>query len=88
MYKHFKAIGNTDRISEWKSKGLSDESIEPPNTSDNSLAPLGYFGNKNKCKIWWKLFKTRQNYIYSWKSSKHIHCLWNYEIMKIFCGTL
>ena len=51
MYKYFKTIGNTDRISEWKSKGLSDERIEPPNTSDNILAPLGYFGNKSKCKI-------------------------------------
>ena len=39
IYSYFKKIGNTDRISSWKSKGLSDESINPPTTSDNSLAP-------------------------------------------------
>ena len=40
MYKYLKKISNTDNISEWKSKGLSDEVIKPP---DNSLAPtLGY----------------------------------------------
>ena len=27
-------------ISLWKSKGLSDETIKPPVTSDNSLTPL------------------------------------------------
>ena len=33
----------------WKSKGLSDESIKPSSTSDNSLAPaLKYFGNKSR----------------------------------------
>ena len=36
-------------ISEWKSKGLSDESIKPPSTSNNSLAPgLNYTGNKQE----------------------------------------
>ena len=40
MYKYLKKISNTYNISEWKSKGLSDEVIKPPN---NSLAPeLGY----------------------------------------------
>ena len=40
MYKYLKRISNTDNISEWKSKKLSDEVIKPP---DNSLAPtLGY----------------------------------------------
>ena len=35
--KYFKKIGNTESISSWESKGLSDEIIKPPNTSDNSL---------------------------------------------------
>ena len=40
MYKYLNKISNTDNISEWKSKGLSDEVIKRPN---NSLAPkLGY----------------------------------------------
>ena len=40
VYKYFKFITNTNYISSWKSKGLSDESIKPFLTSDNSLAPL------------------------------------------------
>ena len=47
MYKYFKKIGNTDNISVQKSKGLSDESIKPASTSDNSVAPsLSYIGAK------------------------------------------
>ena len=47
MKKYFLKIGNTDHISEWKSKGLSDEVIKPPTSSNNSLVPaLSYFGNK------------------------------------------
>ena len=39
MY-NLKKISNTDNSSEWKSKGLSDEVIKPP---DNRLAlSLGY----------------------------------------------
>ena len=32
-------MGNSNRILTWKLKGLSDESIKPPATSDNSIAP-------------------------------------------------
>ena len=47
--KYFKVITNTDYVSSWKSKGLSAESIKPPTTSDNSLAPeLNYCGIKSK----------------------------------------
>ena len=40
LHKYFKIIANTKYISEWKSKILSDESIKPSPTSDNSLTPL------------------------------------------------
>ena len=40
LHKYIKIIANTKYISEWKSKGLSDESIKPFPTSDNSLTPL------------------------------------------------
>ena len=36
LNKYFIVITNTDYISSWKSKGLSAESIKPP---DNSLTP-------------------------------------------------
>ena len=37
IHRYVKIINNTKYISEWKSKGLSDESIKPLPTSDNSL---------------------------------------------------
>ena len=47
MCRYFKKTDKTDRISLWKSKGLSDEITEPPTKADNSLAPaLSYIGNK------------------------------------------
>ena len=45
-------ITNTNYVSSWKSKGLSDESIKPPTTSDNSLTPaLSYYGTKTRVKF-------------------------------------
>ena len=45
VYKYFKIISNSVYISEWKSKGLSDESIKPPKTTNNVLTPqLNYYG--------------------------------------------
>ena len=39
-------------VSSWKSKGLSAESIKPPNTSDNSLTPAAsYYGTKTRVKF-------------------------------------
>ena len=35
--RYFKIIANTKYISSWKSKGLSDETIKPYATSDDSL---------------------------------------------------
>ena len=47
VQKPFKLITNTKHITEWKSKKLSEESIKPITTSDNSLAPLiSYYGYK------------------------------------------
>ena len=44
MYKSFKKVGNTGHISEWKSKGLSDEIIKAPSTPNNILNPLLAYG--------------------------------------------
>ena len=43
--RYFKVIANTNYISSWKSKRLSDESYNHPaiNTSDNSLYPLIHY---------------------------------------------
>ena len=45
-------IANTDYVSSWKSKGLSDETIKLPTTSDNSLTPaLSYYTTKTRVKF-------------------------------------
>ena len=45
-------ITNIDYIPSWKSKGLSADSIKPPTTSDNSLAPaLSYYGTKTRVEF-------------------------------------
>ena len=50
--RYFKIVTNTDYVSSWKSKGLSDESITPPTTSGNSLNPaLSYYGTKIRLKF-------------------------------------
>ena len=52
LKKIFKLISNNDYVSSWQSKGLSSESIKPPATSDNSLAPtLNYYGTKTIVKF-------------------------------------
>ena len=40
VHKYIKITANTKFISSWKSKGLSDESVKPFPTSDNSLTSL------------------------------------------------
>ena len=39
IIRYFKLTANTDYISSWKSKGLSDENITPPTEFDNSTNP-------------------------------------------------
>ena len=52
LNKYFKIITNRKYISSWQSEGLSDETIKPPATSDNSLTPLiDYLGNKIRMKF-------------------------------------
>ena len=50
--RYFKIITNTKYISSWQSKGLSDETIKPHTTSDNSLTSLiDYGGYKIRVKF-------------------------------------
>ena len=50
MYRYFKiipGIGNACSIYYWKSKGLSDERVNPIATSNHSVTPfLDYYGTK------------------------------------------
>ena len=50
--RYFRLISNTKYISSWKYKGLSDETITPYATSDNSLTPwIDYYGTKIRLKF-------------------------------------
>ena len=49
----------------WQSKGLSNESIRPPTTSDNSLTPeLNYYGTKTRVKFTKRCLK-QSDHIYT-----------------------
>ena len=76
MYRYFKRIANTNYVSSWKSKGLSGKSIKTPTTSDNRLTlELSYCGTKTRVKFTGSCLKQPKNFIYSCKSTKHLHCL-------------
>ena len=53
--KYFKlnsVDGVIDRVLSWQSIGLSNQSIKPPTTSNNSLTPeLNYYGTKTRVKF-------------------------------------
>ena len=55
MRKYFKlnsVAGVVDRVLSWQSKGISNESIKPPTTPDNSLtSELNYYGTKTRVKF-------------------------------------
>ena len=55
MYRYSKrvcGVGSGNYICFWKSKGLSDENIEAPTTSDYSLNPqLRYLGTKTRLEF-------------------------------------
>ena len=52
LNKYFKIIANADYVSSWKSKELSDQTIKPPSTADNSLTALvSHYGTKMKVQF-------------------------------------
>ena len=52
MQRYLKKVGSSQHILSWKSKRLSDETINTPYTCDNSFSPgLSYAGNKVRLKF-------------------------------------
>ena len=77
LYRHFKTVTNTYCISSWKYRGLSDESIKPPTTSDNSLtSELNYVDYRIRVKFTGSCLKQRKIIYTHKKSGKYLHCLW------------
>ena len=74
IYRYFTIIANTDYISSWKSKGLSDESFKSPTTSDNSLTPsLDYYGNKIRVKFTKSCLKESNKLLYTQRKIVNIY---------------
>ena len=55
LRKYFKlnsVVDTVDYVLSWQSKGLSNENIKPPTTTNNSLTPeLNYYGTETKLKF-------------------------------------
>ena len=85
LNKYFKIITNAKYISSWQSKGLSDETIKPPTTSDYILNPqLNYFGTKTRVEfkgICLKQDKTTFNH------GKTVNICIVYELNKLYSKT-
>ena len=66
----------------YKSKELSDESIKPPATSDNSLSAGTLFsGTKLLLKFDGSCLKQEKSNFYSLNYNKCLYCLWNKSIV-------
>ena len=77
--KYFKlnsVAGAADYVLSWQSKGFSDESIELPTTSDNSLNPeLNYYGTKTRVKFTKSCLK-QSDHIYTHKKVVNIYIVY------------
>ena len=80
--KYFKLnsfAGAADYVLSWQSKGLSDESIKPPKTSDNSLNPeLNYYGTKTRVKFTKGCLK-QSDHIYTHKKVVNIYIYYEFH---------
>ena len=76
MRKYFKlnSVANiADYVLSWKSKGISNESMRPPTTSDNCLNPeLNYYGTKTRVKFTKSCLK-QSSHIVTHKKIEHIY---------------
>ena len=68
--KYFKlnsVAGVIDRVLSWQYKGISNENIKPPTTSNNSLNPRSSY-NDTKIKVQFTGSCLKQDEIYKWKT--------------------
>ena len=76
MGKYFKlnsVVNTTDYASSWQSKGISNESIKPPTTTNSSLTPeLNYYGTKTRVKFTRSCLK-QSDLIYTHKEVVNIY---------------
>ena len=79
MRKYFKlnsVVNVIDRVLSWQSKGISNESIKPPTTSDNSLNPkLSYYGTKTRVQFTGSCLK-QPNFTFTHKKIVNIYIVY------------
>ena len=74
MYRYFRLMTNTSNILSWQSKGLSNESITPPNT--NISPSIDYVGNKIRIKFNGSCLKQSNKISCTHKKNgNYLHCL-------------
>ena len=75
--RFFKIIAKTKYISSWKSKRLSDKTIKPYATSDNSLTILiDYYGSKVSGKLNKGCLKQSNNLTFDYGSRVNIYLVY------------
>ena len=79
MTKYFKlntVVGVIDRVLSWQSKEMSNESIKPPTTSNNSLNPrLSYYGSKIRVQFTRSCLR-QPNFAFSHKKVVNIYIVY------------
>ena len=79
MGKYFKlnsVVNTADYVSSWQSKGISNENIKPPTTSDNGLTlELNYYGTKTRVKFTRSCLK-QTDHIYTHKKVVNIYIVY------------
>ena len=69
-------VNTADYVLSWQSKGISNERIKPPTTSDNSLIPeLNYYGTKTRVKFTRSCLK-QSDHIYTHKKVVNIYIVY------------
>ena len=75
--RYFQVIANTKYILSWKFKELSDKTIKPPATSDNSLSPLiDYLGSKVRLKFSEGCLKQQNKFTYTHRTIINIYIIY------------
>ena len=79
MGKYFRlnsVVAAIDRVLSWQPKRLSNKSIKPPTTSDNSLIPeLNYYGTKIRVKVTRSCLK-QSDHIFTHKKVVNIYIVY------------
>ena len=74
-FKSIVNVGNDKYVYYWKSKGLSDEPINPIKTSDCGITPCLSYYDGTEIRV--KFDGERPRQAFSWGNSISLHCLWD-----------